>query len=391
MSARQELDFKRIPQELKLILELLSDQGELNIALYQHINWDRFLMLTVHHRVFPTVYKRLNRINVTGSVPNYVMDSLADYYRKNTFRMLHYSGEMERISQCFSEHHIRLLYLKGPTIGHDLYGDISLRTSGDVDILIPIDQLDLVEEILASRGYEKDDYIKTVLNDWKWRHHHIVYFHPDKKVKLEVHWRLNPGPGKEPGFEELWQRKNRSTLLKHPIYTLGHADLFYFLATHGARHGWSRLRWLVDIKQHLNQRMDFEEVSQMFKEYNSLHIGGQCLFLVSELFKITISDKNLSPMMKKRAKKLAQQAIFYLESMISLHDESIPDHVSKYHKQHLYALMPLRQKVLFSTSFLHPYPEDAETLPLPQMLHFLYFPLRPFLWVWRKSRNHAYS
>ena len=38
----------------------------------------------------------------------------------------------------------------------------------------------------------KDDYIQTVLNDWKWRHHHVTYFHPEKEIKLEIHWRLNP-------------------------------------------------------------------------------------------------------------------------------------------------------------------------------------------------------
>ena len=73
-------------------------------------------------------------------------------------------------------------------------------------------------------------------------------FHPTKQIKLEIHWRLNPGPGKEPGFEELWKRKRKSTLTSNSVYMLGEEDLFLFLVSHGARHGWSRLRWLVDIK-----------------------------------------------------------------------------------------------------------------------------------------------
>ena len=40
-------------------------------------------------------------------------------------------------------------------------------------------------------------------------------------------------------------------------------------------------------------------------------------------------------------------------------------------------------------SFLYPYPEDAEILPLPKYLQFLYFPLRPFLWAWRKTMKRA--
>ena len=106
----------------------------------------------------------------------------------------------------------------------------------------------------------KDDYIVKVLNDWKWRHHHITYFHPQKKIKLEVHWRLNPGPGKEPCFNELWERKRISSLTSFPVYFLGREDLFLFLVSHGARHGWSRLRWLVDIHQLVKQELDWSKL-----------------------------------------------------------------------------------------------------------------------------------
>jgi hypothetical protein len=51
--------------------------------------------------------------------------------------------------------------------------------------------------------------------------------------------------------------------------------------------------------------------------------------------------------------------------------------------------MSLQQKVLYIISTLHPYYTDVETLPLPKYLHFLYFPLRPFLCIWRKTRKHA--
>lgn len=40
-------------------------------------------------------------------------------------------------------------------------------------------------------------------------------------------------------------------------------------------------------------------------------------------------------------------------------------------------------------SYLYPYPIDAKILQLPKTLHFLYFPLRPLLCFWRKTRKHA--
>ena len=53
--------------------------------------------------------------------------------------------------------------------------------------------------------------------------------------------------------------------------------------------------------------------------------------------------------------------------------------------------MSLQQKSLFIMSLFHPYSEDAEVLPLPEKFHFLYFPLSPILWAWRKTRKRAMS
>ena len=73
----------------------------------------------------------------------------------------------------------------------------------------------------------KDEYIETVLNDWKWRHHHFTYIHPEKEVKVEVHWRLNPGPGKEPILVNYGNRKSISMLTKNELYFLGKRRSFF--------------------------------------------------------------------------------------------------------------------------------------------------------------------
>ena len=36
---------------------------------------------------------------------------------------------------------IPLLFLKGPVLAKELYGDLSLRTSSDLDVMIPIHKL----------------------------------------------------------------------------------------------------------------------------------------------------------------------------------------------------------------------------------------------------------
>ncbi len=382
-----------LSNELKLILMLLSgtDGVEENFELQEllrSVDWDRFIELSRHHRVFPSVNRKLQEINA-AEVPAFVGTMFQRDYYRNTLLMLGLSGEMEQLAKAFSEEGIRSLFLKGPVIAADLYGDVSLRTSCDLDLLIPIKELEQAERILLAMGYEKDDYIDTVLGDWKWRHHHSTFFHADKRIKVELHWRLNPAPSSEPAFNELWSRKRKSSLINRPIYYLGREDLFLFLVSHGARHGWSRLRWLLDIKQLVEQRLDWPALVKLLRKHRYLHIGGQAVLLASRLFAVPLREEMRPLLAQRKAHWLAEDTMFYVHRMVNLHTDPVPQEVQRYHKRYLFSLLTWGQKLQFLASFLYPYPEDAVTLPLPKPLHGLYFVLRPFLWLWRKYKPQA--
>ncbi|MFB3170646.1 nucleotidyltransferase family protein [Neobacillus sp. 179-C4.2 HS] len=392
MDKNFKLELTNFPKELILLLEIMkleeNDRLEaLKIGYFEDVNWDMFLQLVKHHRIYPTIYLKLRKLTLDW-IPTYVKEELSILYKNNTIKMLYLSGEMEQISKLLADSKIELLFLKGPILATALYGDLSHRTCSDLDILIPISKLEEAEKLLLEDGYIKDDYIVSVLNDWKWRHHHITFYHPKKKIKLEIHWRLNPGPSKEPKFADLWKRKRLSSLTnRYPIYYLGNEDLFVFLVTHGARHGWSRLRWLIDIVELSKQDLNSTEIIRLLRKYQTPHLGGQVLILNSELFNVNLNEKMLELVGGTRSEKLAQEALFYIRQMINLHTYPLPQEVDEYHKKHLFSLMSNRQKFFYILSFLYPFAIDTETLPLPKILHFLYFPLRPILLLWRKTRK----
>lgn len=389
------LDLSHIPNETRILLDIMKMENDCHKSfilghekMWPNMDWDLFLQLARHHRVYPSIYYKIKKFDEKW-VPPYVVKALQQEFQKNTFRMLQLSGEMGQIAKRLAESRIRTLFLKGPILAYELYGDISLRTSSDLDFLIPMDDLEKADRLLLKQGYVKDDYIRTVLKDWKWRHHHLTYFHPEKKTKLEIHWRLNPGPSKEPHFNELWERKRTSSFTSTPVYLLGSADLFLFLISHGARHGWSRLRWLEDIHQIVQQNTHWDKTRRLLRRYQCLHIGGQTLLLASQLLNTQIPSEMKRLTIGNRPRRLAQNALFYVRRMVNLHTEPVPEAVAQYHKHHLFSLMSGRQKLVFILSFLYPYPKDVETLPLPKSLHVLYFPLRPFLLIWRKVRKQA--
>lgn len=389
MNNNPNLEMEKLPKELTVLFSLLSSRTGQDQEL-SNMDWDFFLELAFHHRVYPVLYKTIKSQNERRIPPN-VFAVLEQAYRSNTFQMMQLCQEMEFVNRLCTESTIPLLFLKGPVLAVELYGDISLRTSCDLDILIPIADLERLNGILIREGYQKDDYILSVLGDWKWRHHHVTYYHPAKGLKLEVHWRLHPGPGKEPSFTELWSRKRKSNFLGKPVYYLGKEDLFFFLVTHGSRHGWSRIRWLLDIHQLLQQKVDGGILHSLLKKFHSLKIGGQAAILSTQLFDTKIPKELTWMLDEPQASILAEQAFFYLHNQVNLHSNSLPPEVFDYHKRHLFSLMSFPQKLLYAISTLYPYHTDLATLPLPKYLHFLYFPLRPFLWAWRKTRKHALS
>lgn len=388
------LEASHFPKELALLLYCMAKEPH-DLATdapperFADTDWDRFLRLALHHRLYPELYAKLLRAG-TDWIPALVLRALRGHYESNTWHMLRLTAEMERVGSRLADSGIRSIVLKGPVLAAELYGGLSLRTSGDLDILIPLRELDRAEKLLLQLGYVKDDYIHTVLNDWKWRHHHLAFFHADNGTKLELHWRLGPGPGKEPGFQELWERK-RTMAATAPIHYLGREDLFLFLVSHGARHGWSRLRWLQDIDRIARQPVEGARLFHLLKKHRLSHIGGQALALTQTLLATPLSPGLARLAQTRRAAGLAQEALFYIRREINLHHEPLPEEVAAYHKRHLFSLKAFPNKLLFLLSFMYPYPEDVEMLALPKRLHFLYFPLRPFLWAWRKTRKHAFT
>lgn len=388
-----DFDVKNIPYELRAALSMLKTKDLISLQsilsnLPSNFSWERFLDYAIHHRIFPMLYPKLMDIN-KEIFPNSIFNQLEGLYKHNTLKMLYLSSVMKDVCKLFNQNKINTLVLKGPILGTDLYGDISLRTSGDLDLLVPIKELDKVNKLLEEQGYEKDDYIQTILGDWKWRHHHVTYIHPKTGVKLEIHWRLNPGPGTEPSFKDLWNRKRKENVSEHPVYILGSEDLFLFLVSHGARHGWSRLRWLLDIYQLSNQQLNWELLTNLLNKYNYTQLGGQAILLNKVLLDMPITKEMAVLIRNYHSRKIAKLAIYYFENMVNLHTEPLALEIATYHKSYLFQIKTLKQKYYFVISFLFPYPEDADVLPLPKKIHFIYFPLRPFLWIWRKSKKYS--
>ncbi|WP_154991636.1 nucleotidyltransferase domain-containing protein [Priestia megaterium] len=377
-------------KELDFLLTLLREENKSEeIIPSKEIDWSYFLKLVKHHRVCPLVYLKLK--DTPDAVPSNVIEALLQEYKKNTFKMLQLTGEMETLDNVFQENDIETLCLKGPPVAYDLFGDISLRMSKDLDILVREEELEKAESILFSLGYEKEK-VSTVLNEIKWRHHHIAYYHPNKKIQVEVHWRLQPRPMKRTSFEELWSRKRESQVTKHPISFMGTEDLMLYLISHGARHGWSRLRWLKDIDQMVrNKDINYVHFKELAIEHQQNHLVGQAFQLAHLFFQTPVHEELRHIVNTKVANQLAEKAIPFIKEMVQFHVHPQPKSLERSYKNYLISIKSKREKVLFFIILFYPISVDAEMFKLPHKLHFFYFLLRPLLWSVRKIKKVTLS
>ncbi|WP_201006237.1 nucleotidyltransferase domain-containing protein [Paenibacillus glycanilyticus] len=390
------LDVSSFSKELKFMLNLLRsdcpiDAGEA-IRQSKDLDWQSFLKLVTYHETFPVLYPLLVQLNEEQRwTPDFVMNKLKTVYSRNTFEMLHLRGEMERMNEKFADQGIRSLILKGPVLAAMLYGDISGRTSGDLDILVSKQDWDKCVKILLGEGYvrgEQYDESTEILNNTERKTHHISYIHPQKRIEIELHWRLNPDSVIEPTFEELWSRR-QSSLLNKSVFTLGSEDLFVYLILHGTRHAWTSLRWLMDIDRMLSGFMNWNRVNQLFAASRSTRLGGKALILSTQLLGSLLPEEAYAMTLDPKAHRLAQLALIFIRQKVILFPEPESKEIAVAYNRYLLASMTFRQRQFYIWNKLYPSSKDVTVLHLPKSMHFLYFPLRPFLWFWRQVKRQT--
>lgn len=374
------LNTSAFPKELNFLLHWIRPVPDQPSYVLPKPDWKTydpgsFLELARFHRVHPYLYASLK----DSGAPDEILQPLKNEYMNNTIHMLHLTRSLGLLSRLFSGQGIRALLLKGPALAQDLYGDLSLRTCKDLDILIPEADFDRTDQCLQSAGFTPDDKSPRVYN-WKKNLHHYSYTNQAEGIQVEIHWKLQPGSWPESSFDELWSRKQECFHPDHPVYRPGNEDLLLYLCVHGARHSWFRLRWLLDIRQLLKKELDWSLIAGLLKQQQSHIAVGQAFLLLNQLLG-PLPDAVLQPYTSSKASRSAAQS-----AVSSIAQMQKPDAYAIQHTRYLLSLMGYRQKLAYLKSYYYPSSQDALMLPLPSLLHFLYFPIRPLLVLWRRLK-----
>lgn len=181
--------------------------------------------------------------------------SMESYKRDIIFQSLtqsrYFQQTLDVIDQL-QQKGIKVVLLKGAVL-KDLYPSPDLRTMGDVDLLVPEEQLPLVQTYLTELGY-----IKMKSHSEK----HDVY--EGDGFQIEVHWALLNASRQKGGalFEqELWTKLKPVHLLGKEFLTLSDEDFLIHLVVHAAGHfqlsGFG-VRQLCDLTLWIEKKEDWD-------------------------------------------------------------------------------------------------------------------------------------
>ena len=115
--------------------------------------------------------------------------------------------------------------------------------------------------------------------------HHLSLYNKELEC-VEIHWKLIPNisvSGKiinaiiADNSQDITFSGRKFTVLSKEF------ELLYLLL-HGAKHGWSRLKWLVDIKDYPVMEIDDDKFNLLAHELQAGRIIGQSNFLLEKFF-----------------------------------------------------------------------------------------------------------
>ena len=385
--------FDKISPELWLMLACAGgDNLKVQNLMQQPVNWGLFLQLAVHHRVYPLAYKTLSQLS-NSVVPEHVLSFLRKKYQENTIYSLSLTGETVRMVRALEGHGIRCIVLKGAPLAWRLYGDIAIRPSRDIDILVPFEQLEKAMDILESEGYHEINVLTTrqfeiYFKNIKKNHHHLDYQHSKKNIFLELHWKPSRGFHLFP--EPTDNILKRTMVMGNSLPVLSDEEWLLYLMVHGARHGWFRLRWLADIAKFTQiEGIDWKKISLLAQEFGVVSILQQSLILANRLFSVPIPLGLVFSVSNDRsAWRLACVGMNLCLTTADCEIMGNSEQSNYFRKIYNAQLWPGWKNRL--NTVLKPFKptiSDIKLISLPDRLYAAYYFIRPIYWLWRRLRR----
>jgi len=208
------------------------------------VDWTCVERIAARHRVSGLVREALAHAGLA------VPPGIAGRAHRIMTSALRNTGEALRLQALLEKAGIEPLFLKGSALAMRAYGTIVVRDSVDIDMVVPAGDVARAWDLLEQAGYVMTAPARPLppgpLRIYQAISKDSAHFHRERRIRLELHWRLSDAGG-DAGMPPPSQHRLVPIPGAGALRTLADGPLFAYLCMHGSGHAWARLKWLADI------------------------------------------------------------------------------------------------------------------------------------------------
>jgi hypothetical protein len=201
------------------------------------------------------------------AVPPEARQALEAGQRMNALRNDLLMDDLASVLRLLHATRVPAIPLKGPMLADALYGDAALRSSSDLDLLVPRADVGRAWPLLEAAGWQPAEAYRVAPYDLGLLvESNIEYAFARHRGEflsiLELHWDIAWRWQRDSrAAADLWAAARPANVRGEACMTLGDPWQFVYLATHAARHRWQGLKWIVDIHELASRTsLDWDEV-----------------------------------------------------------------------------------------------------------------------------------
>ncbi len=278
-------DLPSFRKEWALLLECASPASDPRRLeeLAGSADWSRLLVLAEEHGVLAHLAKRVHELD-ENLVPTEMRRRLLERQRAQVFSTLRMTAELFRLLELFAAKDIPALVVKGPVLAMQAYGDPTMRSYGDLDLLVRQRDIRRATESLQAWGFQAAVPLRAI--DAGKIPGQYLFSKPDAKLLVELHndFTLRYFPRRLP-IEEFFARQIRVRLDGHDTPALSVEDELVLICIHGAKHLWERLIWIADVAALVSRqtRIDWARASASARAVRAEHLLNTGLRLAADV------------------------------------------------------------------------------------------------------------